>query len=185
MGTGRKNPCSSQGISGVPASSTVGQWVCHGKCCFGVCSSLGLFSLDSSSKVAGRLQRRCAASCEAALLCFCLSFQQHLCLGKSQSQAPGCYCQAGFAAFVEDLHLLFCTLGMRLTGSLEGHCLIWWLLKSILTKWAGGGCSDYSICHLCHPRSAQTHLEPRLHCTWKWAWCDGARVVTTALYNCS
>lgn len=35
-----------------------------------------------------------------------------------------------FCFICRKLTPVFCTLGMRLTASLEGHCLIWWLLKS-------------------------------------------------------
>lgn len=63
----RKKPCSSQEISGVPASSVPGQRVMEKAAL--VCPPRLAYL---AGVVAGRPQGVCAASCEAALLHFCL-----------------------------------------------------------------------------------------------------------------
>lgn len=52
-------------------------------------------------------------------------------LGKTSLSASRMLQPSRFCCICRRLAPAFCTLGMRLTGSLKGHCLIRWLLKSI------------------------------------------------------
>lgn len=126
VATGRGSSCQGDFRGTYLLQVLPGQRVCCGKCSSGVYSPLGLFSLDSSWEVAGR---------PPVKSCFSVS-----CLSTWHSdifpniRSKGCYLLSRFSCICRKLAPAFCALGLsyRVTGSLEGYCLVWRLLKSIL-----------------------------------------------------